>query len=66
MTTNQRICKACGRPTKLMLQADGIGPRAHQCIHCDRPDPLRSPMAKWAESPLAAPLEKKKPRHPEG
>jgi len=66
MTTNQRICKTCGHPTKLMLPPDGNGPRTFQCIHCDWPDPLKSPMAKWADSPLAAPPTGKKPRQPEG
>lgn len=58
MTTDQRICKTCGQPTKFMLQPDGKGPRTYQCIKCDRPDPLRSPVAKWAESPLAKHSEK--------
>ena len=43
MTTNQRICKTCGRPTKLLLQPDGDGPRSYQCLRCDRPDPLKLP-----------------------
>jgi hypothetical protein len=25
-----------------MLQPGGKGPRTYQCIHCDRPDPLKS------------------------
>lgn len=28
---------------KLMLPPGGNGPRTYQCIHCDRPDPLKSP-----------------------
>jgi len=62
MTTNSRICKTCGRPTKLMLPPGGDGPRQHQCLECDRPDPLHSPSAKWAESPLAKSTEMKKSR----
>ncbi|MBB5050055.1 hypothetical protein HNQ36_000003 [Afipia massiliensis] len=31
---------------KLMLPPGGKGPRAYQCIHCDRPDPIKSPQVK--------------------
>lgn len=61
MTADQRICKTCGRPTKLMLPPGGDGPRTYQCIRCDRPDPLKTSLAKWAESPLAKRPEKKPP-----
>ena len=40
---NRRICPKCGKPTKLLLQPGGKGPRTHQCIDCDRPDPIKSP-----------------------
>ena len=46
MPINQRICPKCGKPTKLMLQPGGKGPRTYQCIDCDRPDPLKSPEVK--------------------
>lgn len=42
MPVTQRICAKCGQPTKLMLPLGGKGPRTYQCIHCDRPDPLKS------------------------
>lgn len=46
MPMNERICPKCGRPVKLMLPPGGKGPRTPQCIHCDRPDPLKSPEVK--------------------
>jgi len=49
-----------------MLPPGGGGQRTRQCIDCDRPDPMHSPFAKWAESPLAKSCtETKKPRNPE-
>ncbi|WP_170978713.1 hypothetical protein [Afipia massiliensis] len=46
MPINQRICPECGKPVKLMLPPGGKGPRVYQCIHCDRPDPIKSPQVK--------------------
>lgn len=46
MPINQRICPKCGKPVKLMLPPGGKGPRTYQCIHCDRPDPIKSPQVK--------------------
>ena len=39
---SERLCAKCGQPAKLMLQPGGKGPRTYQCIHCDRPDPMKS------------------------
>ncbi|MBN9595498.1 MAG: hypothetical protein J0G36_09100 [Afipia sp.] len=50
---NQRICAKCGEPTKLMLPPGGKGPRTYQCLHCDRPDPLKSPQVKGLLKALA-------------
>lgn len=44
MPINERVCPKCGRPVKLMLPPGGKGARTYQCIHCDRPDPLKSPQ----------------------
>lgn len=46
MPIDKRICPKCGRPVKLMLPVGGKGPRTYQCIHCDRPDPMKSPEVK--------------------
>lgn len=46
MPVNERICPKCGKPVKLMLLPGGKGSRTYQCIHCDRPDPLKSPEVK--------------------
>lgn len=46
MPEKEHICPKCGKPLKLMLPPGGEGPRTYQCIHCDRPDPIKSPQLK--------------------
>jgi phage FluMu protein Com len=47
-------CLHCG---KRMVPAPSFSGRTElQCVFCDNLDPLKIEAAKWADSPLAAPL----------
>jgi hypothetical protein len=43
-TQNRPVCRNCQRFKTFELQPGGKTPRTFQCIHCDRPDPLKSPL----------------------
>ena len=48
-------CLHCG---KRMVAAPSFSGRTElQCVFCDNLDPLKIEAAKWADSPLAAPLK---------
>jgi phage FluMu protein Com len=49
----QERCPNCGK--LLTPSMKGSGSMQPQCLRCDKVDPLKSPAARWAESPLAAP-----------
>jgi hypothetical protein len=38
------ICPICQRSMTLELQPSGMPPRTFQCLDCERPDPLKSPV----------------------
>jgi hypothetical protein len=44
-------CPRCRKRTVLTLQADGR--KELKCIRCDPVDPMKTDLAKWADSPLA-------------
>jgi hypothetical protein len=38
------ICPICQHPMALELQPSGMPPRTFQCLNCERPDPMKSPV----------------------
>ena len=38
------VCPICHRPMTLELQPSGLPPRTFQCLECERPDPMKSPV----------------------
>ena len=38
------ICPTCYHAMTLELQPSGMPPRNFQCLNCERPDPMKSPV----------------------
>jgi len=48
-------CLHCGK--RLVSVPSFTGRTELQCVFCDKLDPLKMEVAKWADSPLAMPLK---------
>jgi hypothetical protein len=48
-------CPACKR--RLIAMTDGTGRTQLRCLICEDVDPIRTVATKWADEPLATPLQ---------
>jgi phage FluMu protein Com len=49
-------CPKCNK--RLMAMTDRTGRTELRCLKCDEVDPIKTVAVKWADGPLAAPLDK--------